>query len=94
MIDMGLFRKCCSVVTILPQILPLNTLVCVLPLSIRTTQLNQLNKAIRVVLILVLCTDHLILGRKRVKGYDIAKLHRLLFAFWRILAVVTPRTEA
>ena len=26
--------------------------------------------------------------------YDIAKLHRLLFAFWRVLGVVTPRTEA
>ena len=63
MIDMGLFLKCCSVVTILPQILSLNTLVCVLPLSIRTSQLNQLNKAIRVFLTLVFYTDHLILGR-------------------------------
>ena len=56
MIDMGLFRKCCSIVTILPQILSLNTLICILPLSLRTSQLNQLNKAIR-------CTDHLILRR-------------------------------
>ena len=43
----------------------LNTLVCVLPLSLG---IAQLNKAIRVVLILVFRTDHLTLGRKRVKG--------------------------
>ena len=46
MIDMGLFRECCSVVTILPQILSLNPLEFVHALSIRTSQLDQRNRIV------------------------------------------------